>query len=119
MKAHDTLRAALSQAAASLGAPTADVLLERPKDPTHGDVATNLALTLAKTLKAKPRDVAAQLVKALELPPGLVKKTEIAGPGFINFFLAAEQLHAILPTVLAAGSGYGRSDAGRGAPVNV
>ena len=119
MKAHDTLRAALSQAAASLGAPTADVLLERPKDPTHGDVATNLALTLAKTLKAKPRDVAAQLVKALELPPGLVKKTEIAGPGFINFFLAAEQLHAILPAVLAAGSGYGRSDAGQGAPVNV
>jgi len=119
VKAHDTLRAALSQAAASLGAPTADVLLERPKDPTHGDVATNLALSLAKTLKAKPRDVAAQLVKALELPPGLVNKTEIAGPGFINFFLAAEQLHAILPAVLAAGSGYGRSDAGRGAPVNV
>jgi len=119
VKAHDTLRAALSQAAASLGAPTADVLLERPKDPTHGDVATNLALTLAKTLKAKPRDVAAQLVKALALPPGLVNKTEIAGPGFINFFLAAEQLHAILPAVLAAGSEYGRGDAAQGAPVNV
>jgi arginyl-tRNA synthetase len=119
VKAHDTLRVALAKAAASLGAPTADVLLERPKDPTHGDVATNLALTLAKTLKAKPRDVATQLVNALELPPGLVKQTEIAGPGFINFFLAAEQLHAILPAILTAGTGYGRGDAGLGAPVNV
>jgi arginyl-tRNA synthetase len=117
--AHDTLRAALAKAAASLGAPTTDVLLERPKDPTHGDVATNLALTLAKTLKAKPRDVASRLVKALDLPPGLVNKTEIAGPGFINFFLAAEQLHAVLPAVLTAGAGYGRADTGRGAPVNV
>ena len=119
MKAHDTLRAALSKAAASLGAPTADVLLERPKDPTHGDVATNLALTLAKTLHAKPRDVATRLVNALDLPTGLVNKTEIAGPGFINFFLAAEQLYAILPAVLTAGLTYGRGAAGQGAPVNV
>ena len=119
MKAHDTLRAALAKAAASIGAPTADVLLERPKDPTHGDVATNLALTLAKALHAKPRDVAAQLVAALELHAGLVSKIEIAGPGFINFFLAAEQLHAVLPAVLTAGSQYGRGDAGQGAPVNV
>ncbi|HEY7686384.1 MAG TPA: arginine--tRNA ligase [Gemmatimonadales bacterium] len=119
MKAHDTLRAALAKAAASLGAPSVDVLLERPKDPTHGDVATNLALTLAKTLQAKPRDVASRLVNALDLPAGLVTKTEIAGPGFINFFLAAEQLHAILPAVLTAGVQFGRGDVGKGAPVNV
>jgi arginyl-tRNA synthetase len=119
VSAHDTLRAALVRAAASLGAPTTDVLLERPKDPSHGDVATNLALTLAKQLKQKPRDVANKLVAALELPPGLVNKTEIAGPGFINFFLATEQLHAILPTVLAAGKDFGKSDVGHGAPVNV
>ena len=119
MKAHDTLRAALVQAAAKLGAPDADVQLERPKDPAHGDVATNLALVLAKTLKAKPRDVAAKLVAALELPPGFVRKVEIAGPGFINFFLAEEQVVAVLPAILAAGASYGKSDAGRARKVNV
>ena len=119
MTAHDTLRAALSKAAASLGAPTTDVLLERPKDPTHGDVATNLAMTLAKTLKAKPRDVATKLVAALELPPGVVKKTEIAGPGFINFFLAETQLADVLDTVLALGQKYGKTDDGQRRLVNV
>jgi arginyl-tRNA synthetase len=117
--AHDTLRAALVKAAASLGAPTTDVLLERPKDPTHGDVATNLALTLAKTLKAKPRDVATQLVAALELPTGVVKKTEIAGPGFINFFLAESQLADVLGAVLTQGASYGKTDNGKQQSVNV
>ena len=119
MKAHDTLRSALVQAAAKLGAPVADVLLERPKDPAHGDVATNLALALAKTLKEKPRDVAGKLIAALQLPPGFVRKVEIAGPGFINFFLAGEQVVAVLPVILAAGAGYGQSNVGRGAKVNV
>ena len=119
MKAHDTLRAALAQAAAKLGASAAAIQLERPKDPAHGDVATNLALALAKTLKAKPRDVAGQLVAALDLPPGCVRKIEIAGPGFINFFLAGEQVVAVLPAILAAGTAYGKSDVGRGAKVNV
>ena len=122
MKAHDTLRTALTQAAAKLGAPDlkgSDVVLERPKDPAHGDVATNLALALAKPLKAKPRDVAQRLVAALELPPGFVRKVEIAGPGFVNFFLAEAHVVAALPAVLAAGSAYGRSDVGKGRPVNV
>jgi len=119
VKAHDSLRAALAHAAASLGAPHTDIQLERPKSPDHGDVATNLALTLAKELKAKPRDVATKLLAALELPPGLVKKTEIAGPGFINFFLAQEQLHQVLPAVIAAGKDFGKTDVGHGAPVNV
>jgi arginyl-tRNA synthetase len=117
--AHDILRAALIKAAASLGAPTTDVLLERPKDPTHGDVATNLALTLAKTLEAKPRDVASKLVAALELPAGVVKKTEIAGPGFINFFLAETQLADVLGTVISLGSKYGRADDGQRRLVNI
>ncbi len=119
MTAHDILRTALVKAAASLGAPTTDVQLERPKDPTHGDVATNLALTLAKTLKAKPRDVATRLVAVLEVPPGIVKKIEIAGPGFINFFLAEVQLADVLGTVLAQGLRYGRTDDGPRGLVNV
>ena len=119
MKAHDTLRAALAEAAAKLGAPVADVLIERPKDPAHGDVATNLALALAKTLKAKPRDVAQRLVDALALPKGFLRKVEIAGPGFINFFLAEEQVVAVIATIISAGPAYGRSDMGAGRPANV
>ena len=121
MRALEPIGAALADAAARLGAPVvaSDVELERPRDPAHGDVATNLALVLAKTLKAKPRAVAERLVAALELPPGLVRKIDIAGPGFINFFLAAAELAGVLETVLAAGERYGRSDAGLGKPVNV
>ena len=119
MTALETIRAALVRAAERLGAPAPAVELERPRDPAHGDVATNLALTLAKPLQAKPRAVAQQLLDALELPAGLVKKTEIAGPGFINFFLAEAQLSAVLGGVLAAGERFGRSDGGAGTTVNV
>lgn len=121
MKAHEAIRAALAAAAARLGAavPAAAVELSRPRDPAHGDVATNVALVLARSLKAKPTDVAQRLVAALELPPGLVRKVEVAGPGFINVFLAESQLASVLEAVLGAGERYGRSDAGQGRPVNV
>jgi len=119
VKAHETLRAALTRAASQLGASDADVVLERPKDSAHGDLATNLALTLAKVLGQKPRAIAEQLIAGLQLPPGVVRKTEIAGPGFINFFLAEEQVVGVLPAILAAGGNYGKSDVGKGAKVNV
>ena len=119
MKAPETIRAALAQAASKLGASDVQVTLERPRDPTHGDLATNLALTLAKTLGQKPRALAERLIAAIDLPPGLVRKTEIAGPGFINFFLAGEQVVGVLPSIITAGPDYGKSDAGRNAKVNV
>jgi len=121
VKAHEVIRAALADAAARLEvslSPSA-VELERPRDPAHGDVATNLALALAKSLKQKPRAVAERLVATLQLPQGLVRKIEIAGPGFINFFLAEAQLASVLEAVLAAGELYGRGDGGRGTRVNV
>ena len=121
MRVHEAIRAALADAAARLGAPVvaSDIELERPRDPAHGDVATNLALVLAQSLKGKPRAVAERLVAALELPQSVVRKIDVAGPGFINFFLAEAELAGVLETVLAAGDRYGRSDAGQGRPVNV
>ncbi len=119
MKAEETIRAALMDAAARLGAPAAVVELERPRDPAHGDMATNLALTLAKALQAQPRAVAERLVADLKLPAGVVRKVEVAGPGFINFFLAEDQLATVLEAILAAGPRYGRSETGRGVKVNV
>ena len=115
----DTIRAALAQAASRLGASDVEIALERPRDPTHGDLATNLALTLAKQLGQKPRAVAERLVAALELPASLVRKTEIAGPGFINFFLAEAQVVGVLPAILTAGGDYGKSDVGRQQKINV
>jgi len=121
VRAHEAIRAALAGAAARLGASVSAsaIELERPRDPAHGDVATNLALTLAKSLKQKPRAVAERLVAALELPQGLVRQVAVAGPGFINFSLAEEQFASAVASVLAAGERYGRGDEGAGKPVNV
>ena len=128
MNAHEVLPQALAEAALRVGASPDDVrgaLGDRPpelvatRDPAHGDLATNLALVLAKPLKQKPRAVAEALVKALQLPPGLVERVEIAGPGFINFFLRREQRAAVLPLVLDQRTAYGRSNVGRARSVNV
>ena len=121
MTAHEAIRAALATAAARLGASVSAsaVELERPRDLAHGDIATNLALTLAKSLKQKPRAVAERLVAALELPQGLVRQIAVAGPGFINFVLAEQQLASAIAAVLAAAERYGRGDQGAGKPVNV
>ena len=119
MKAPEIIRAALVQAASRLGAPNVEVALERPRDPNHGDLATNLALTLAKTLGQKPRAIAERLVANLELPASVVRKTEIAGPGFINFFFGEAQVVGVLPSILAAGPAYGKSDVGQDRKINV
>ena len=121
MNAHEVLPQALAEAALRIGAPPGDRVPEvvATRDPAHGDLATNLALVLAKSLNKKPRAVAEALVKALQLPQGLVERVEIAGPGFINFFLKREQRAAVLQVVLAAGTKYGRSEVGRGRKVNV
>jgi arginyl-tRNA synthetase len=108
--AHEAIRAELARVAAMLGAPDGvAVELETPREKSHGDIATNLALALAKPLKAPPRKIAERIVAALKFPPGLVAGVEIAGPGFINFRLAQDQLTGALRRVIAAGRFYGRS----------
>ena len=90
----DTLRTELARVASRLGADGIDFVLERPRDAGHGDLATNLALVLAKRERANPRKTAERVLHELQLSPTLVSKTEIAGPGFINFWLAQDQLAA-------------------------
>ena len=114
--AHDVksqLTALLQKALASV-APTATdtpIQLERPRDPTHGDFATNLAMQLAKALKKNPREIANQLVA--ELPVSvLVTKAEVAGAGFINFTLDARSKTDVVRAVLNEGENYGRSTQG-------
>ena len=120
MTADELLRTALTRAAMAIGAPdTVTPALERPRDPAHGDWATNLAMTLAKPLSKKPRDVAELLVAQLDLAAAGVAETSIAGPGFINFRLDPGAHARPLADILAQAVAYGRTDAGHGAPVNV
>ena len=115
----ETLRAELSRVAARLGADGLDFVLERPRDTGHGDLATNLAMVLAKRERTNPRKTAQRVLDELKLPPNLIARTEIAGPGFINFWLAETQLAAAHQEILGAGTNYGRSTWGSGLKVNV
>jgi arginyl-tRNA synthetase len=115
----DALRQELERIATSLGAADAVFVLERPRDAGHGDLATNLAMVLAKPLRTNPRALAERIVSELALTTGVVSRTEIAGPGFINFWLARDQLSSAVREVLEQGPAYGRSPSGGGRRVNV
>jgi arginyl-tRNA synthetase len=105
-KAHlvELLRAALASVAPGA---SADIQLERPRDPAHGDFASNLAMQLARGLKENPRKIAERLVH--ELPQSAwLAKAEVAGAGFINFRLAPAARTGIVAAVLTRGDDYGR-----------
>jgi arginyl-tRNA synthetase len=116
----DALRAELSRAARTLGAPD-DVspILERPRDPSFGDWATNLAMTLAKPLGRKPRDIAEALIAEMDKASVGVTAAEIAGPGFLNFRLDPGFQARGLLTILESPDTFGRLDIGHGERVVV
>lgn len=98
------------------------VTLERPRDASHGDVACNIAMQIAKPLKKNPRELAQAIVAGLLAQPGcagLIDAAEIAGPGFINLRIAAAAKQAVVKSVLAAGAAFGKSNAGAGRKVLV
>ncbi len=84
-----------------------EVIVEKPTIASHGDFSSNVALVLASRLKQKPRAIAELLTQNLKDPQGYVVKTEIAGPGFINFFLSPKAYHDGLRTILAQGARFG------------
>ena len=81
--------------------------VERTRDASHGDFASNIAMRLAKPARKSPRDVAASIVEALG-DSAEINKVDIAGPGFINFYLSPAAFHAELEAILDAGEAYGR-----------
>ena len=97
---------------------TAAVTAEPPRDATHGDIATNAAMVLAKQARMKPRDIAEALAPRLEAHAD-VAAVEIAGPGFINLRLAPDFWFRHLAVIIRAGEAFGRSDVGAGQAVNV
>jgi arginyl-tRNA synthetase len=114
MDARSQLAALVRDALARVAPDAADaeIALERPRDPAHGDFACSIALQLAKRLKRNPRQLAEALVAAMRALPafsgGIVQSAEIAGAGFINFRLAAAAKHSIVARVLADGPAFGR-----------
>jgi arginyl-tRNA synthetase len=91
----------------------AAIAVERTRDPKHGDFATNIALRLAKPARRNPRELAQAIIAALP-PNSLVARTEVAGGGFINFFLTTEAYASELTKVHELGDRYGRSNLGKG-----
>ena len=90
--------------------------VERTRDAAHGDFASNIAMTLTKAARRNPREIAQAIVDALPADDRIAR-TEIAGPGFINFFLAPGAFRATIDDILDNGDTYGRSDIGAGAQI--
>ncbi|MGB8000375.1 MAG: arginine--tRNA ligase [Anaerobacillus sp.] len=86
-----------------------EVILESPKDKAHGDYATNMAMQLARIAKKAPRAIAEDLKANLDMTKAGIKQIDIAGPGFINFFMDTAYLTELIPTILENGKQYGRS----------
>lgn len=94
-------------------------VVEVPKDKSHGDFATNAAMLLTKQLKMKPRDIAQALVDSLRKDNARIEKVEIAGPGFINFYLSPSWVYDVLPIVETEDEAYGSVNTGKGKKVQV
>ncbi len=109
---------ALREAATGWGVDDIRFRLDKPKEASHGDLASNIALALASRLKRPPRDIAGDLADRLAGIAG-VERIEVAGPGFLNFFLEAGTVGGVLHPIIAAGSAYGRNEDGAGRRIMV
>ena len=110
---------AIQSCCRELGWPTEGIVVERPKDPSHGDWASPAALMLARRLQRPPREIAQELATGLDLDPAVFAGVEIAGPGFLNARLAAGYLQEVVRRILTDPGGYGRSQRLEGRRVNV
>lgn len=96
-----------------------NVVLESPKDKTNGDFSTNMAMQLARVAKKAPRMIAEELVANFDKAKASIEKIEIAGPGFINFYMDNSYLTDLIPTIVSAGEAYGETNTGKGEKVQV
>ena len=106
-RVHAACRSLAAEAGWPEGIDFSRVVVEPPRDASHGDMATNAAMVLAKEAKAKPRDLAEQIAASLRTD-ALIEKVDVAGPGFINLALRSSVWAEALRTVLREGADYGR-----------
>ena len=120
-KIEATLKGALKQAIIACGFVEEydQETIEIPKDKSHGDYSTNLAMQLTKLLKRNPRQIAEAIIEALDKENANIEKVEIAGPGFINLFLAKDAMTSIIKEVLEEKEAYGTTTYGQGTKYNV
>lgn len=119
----DTLRQEIANAVINANLATKeelpDIVLEKPKDKAHGDFAANIAMQLARIAKKAPRQIADEIIQHLDQSKASIEKVEVAGPGFINFFMKNDFLGDIIPTILEAGETYGKTNTGKGEKIQV
>ena len=121
----ERLTEAIAEAAARLLREAGDTgvlpefTVEVPRSAEHGDFATNAALLLAKRVRRPPREIAAELARELASALGASARAEVAGPGFVNVWLAADRWRTLLAEIASGGPRYGRSDAGKGRSIQV
>lgn len=119
----DTLKQQIADAVIQAELATAEelpeIILEKPKEKVHGDFATNIAMQLARIAKKAPREIASDITANLDQSKAQVEKVEIAGPGFINFFMKNDFLRNVIPGILQAGDTYGQTNTGKGEKVQV
>lgn len=118
-KIKDFIISSLKKAIADCKSLPVDIepILEPPKMPAHGDLSTNIAMLIASRLGKDPRDMAGEIVGKLEIPPDICEKVDIAGPGFINFYLAIPSVYKLLKEILSNPQDYGNSEIGKGKSV--
>ena len=95
------------------------ITIEIPKEKTHGDYATNIAMQLTKLLRKNPRIIAEELIQSVNKEKANIETIQIAGPGFINMFMKKDAMTSIIKEVLEEQENFGQSDAGKGVKYNV
>jgi len=95
------------------------VVLETPKDKAHGDFSTNMAMQLARVAKKAPRMIAEELINSFDQSKASIRKVEIAGPGFINFYMDNSYLTDLIPAIIKSGNEYGQTNFGNGEKILV
>ncbi|MCA0988953.1 arginine--tRNA ligase [Guptibacillus algicola] len=105
----EEIKVAVIQAGLASESEIPEVILESPKDKAHGDYATNMAMQLARIAKKAPRAIAEDIKANLDMDKASIKQIDIAGPGFINFFMETSYLNELIPMILEKGSDYGKS----------
>ncbi|WP_434813635.1 arginine--tRNA ligase [Bacillus halotolerans] len=115
----EEIRAAVLKAGLAEESQIPNVILETPKDKTHGDYSTNMAMQLARIAKKAPRQIAEEIVATFDKGKASIEKLDIAGPGFINFYMNNQYLTKLIPSVLEAGDAYGETNIGNGERVQV
>ncbi|MEH7248452.1 arginine--tRNA ligase [Neobacillus niacini] len=111
-KLKEEIRAAVVKANLATEEQIPDVILEIPKEKAHGDYSTNMAMQLARVAKKAPRMIAEALIENFDRSKASIEKIELAGPGFINFYMNNAYLTDLIPTVLDAGDAYGETTVG-------